>query len=161
MLNSYSLMFFSLNPVFASIIILVTFFSPAVGLSGLLSVLLINVFAYVIGFQRDEIQKGLFGFNALFLGLALGYEFAFNLPFILLFITSILVLLLITVWLKGLLAIHNLPFLSFPFILTYWAVSLAASHFYNFQLDEQHIYTINETARHHSSFFYHIVTSLI
>ena len=160
MLNSYGLMFFSLNPVFASIIILVTFFSPAVGFCGLLAVALINVFAYAIGFQRDDIQKGLFGFNALFLGLALGYEFAFNIPFVLLFISAILVLLLITVWLKGLLAIHNLPFLSFPFILTYWAVSLAASHFSNIQLDEQHIYIINETARHQSSFFYHIVHSL-
>jgi len=153
-------MFFSLNPVFASIIFLVTFFSPYVGLCGFLSVTLINVFAYIIGFQRDEIQKGLFGFNALFLGLALGYEYTFNLPFVLLFVTSILVLLLITVWIKGLLAIHHLPFLSFPFIFTYWAISLAASRFSLIQLDEQHSYVINEMARGQSFFFYQIVHSL-
>jgi len=56
----------------------VTFFSPSIGICGLLSVLLINVFAYIIGFNRDEIKGGLFGFNALFLGLALGYEYSFN-----------------------------------------------------------------------------------
>ena len=109
-------MFFSLNNVLAFIILLVTFFSPAVGLCGLAAIVLINISAYFIGFNRDEIHNGIFGFNALFLGLAMGYEFSFNSIFIVLFLTAILVLLLITVWLKGLFAIYQLTFLSFPFI---------------------------------------------
>jgi urea transporter len=153
-------MFFSLDKVFALIILIVTFFSPPVGLCGLLAVILINVFAYFMGFNRDEILKGLFGFNALFLGLAMGYEFSVNAPFIALFITAVLALLLITVWLKGLLAIYSLPFLSFPFILSYWIVSLAASNFTNIHLDENHIYTINETLRNQSSQFYQFIHSL-
>lgn len=153
-------MFFSLNNIFAAIIILVTFFSPTVGLSGFLAVAFINVFAFVMGFNRDEIKTGLFGFNALFLGLSLGYEYTFNITFIVLFITSILILLLITVWLKGLLVIHNLPFLSFPFIITYWIVSLSASNFSNIQLDESHIYTINEVAKSQSSSWYQFIHSL-
>lgn len=159
-LNSYSLMFFSLNNCLAFIILLVTFFSPALGFCGLSAIILINLFAYFIGFSHDEIHSGLFGFNALFLGLALGYEFSFNSIFIVLFVTSILVLLLITVWLKGLFAIYNLPFLSFPFILTYWIVSLASSNFANIHLDENHIYTINETMRNETSSFYLFVHSL-
>ena len=91
-------MFFSLNNVFAAIIILVTFFSPTIGFSGFLAVLLINVSAYIMGFNREEIKTGLFGFNALFLGLSLGYEYSFNITFVILFITSILILLLVTVW---------------------------------------------------------------
>jgi len=158
-LNSYSLMFFSLNNIFALIILAVTFFSPAVGICGLLAILLINVTAFLIGFNRDEIQKGLFGFNALFLGLAMGYEFSFNSSFAILFITAVLTLLLITVWLKGLLAIYNLPFLSFPFILTYWIVSLASSNFSNIHLDENHIYIINETAKNESSQLYQLIHS--
>ncbi len=150
-------MFFSLNNVFAIIIILVTFFSPAVGLCGFLAVILINGSAYLMGFNRDEILKGLFGFNALFLGLALGYEFTFNITFVILFITSILILLLITVWLKGLFAIHNLPFLSFPFILTYWIISLACTNFTNIQLDESHIYTANEIAKSQASAWYQFI----
>jgi len=153
-------MFFSLNNVFAGIIILVTFFSPAIGLCGLSAVVMINVFAYIIGFNRDEIKSGLFGFNALFLGLSLGYEFSFNITFIVLFISSILILLLITVWLKGLFAIHNLPFLSFPFILVYWIVSLASSNFTNIQLDESHIYAINEIAKNELSVWYQFIHSL-
>ncbi len=159
-LNSYSLMFFSLNNVFAALIILVTFFSPAVGSCGLLAVVLINVFAYLMGFNRAEILNGIFGFNALFLGLVFGYEFAFNGTLVILFITSILILLLITVWLKGLFAIHNLPFLSFPFILTYWIVSLASSNFSNIQLDESHVYAINEVAKGQSSSWYQFIHCL-
>ena len=160
LLNSYSLMFFSLNNVFAAIILLVTFFSPVIGLCGFLAVALINVSAYIMGFNRDEIKTGLFGFNALFLGLSLGYEFSFNLTFVVLFITSILILLLITVWLKGLFAIHNLPFLSFPFIIVYWIVSLASSNFTNIQLDESHVYAINEIAKNQSSVWYQFIHSL-
>lgn len=152
-------MFFSLNYVFASIILMVTFFSPSIGLCGFLAIVLINVSAYIIGFNRDEILKGLFGFNALFLGLALGYEFSFNASFIALFITAVLILLLITVWLKGLFAIYNLPFLSFPFIITYWIVSLAASNLTNIHLDEQSIYTFNEITRNQSSSFYQFIHS--
>ncbi len=159
-LNSYSLMFFSLNNVFASIIILVTFFSPTIGLSGFLAVLLINGSAFIMGFNRDEIKNGLFGFNALFLGLTLGYEYSFNITFVILFMTAILILLLITVWLKGLFAIHNLPFLSFPFIIAYWIVSLATSNFTNILLDESHIYAINEIAKSQSSLWYQFVHSL-
>lgn len=160
LLNSYSLMFFSLDNIFALIIIAVTFFAPYIGLCGLLAVILINVSAYLIGFNREEIKQGIFGFNALFLGLSLGHEFSFNTTFIVLFISSILILLLITVWLKGLFAIHNLPFLSFPFILTYWIVSLATTSFSNIQLNENHAYIINELAKNQSSYWYQFVHSL-
>ncbi len=158
-MNSYSLMFFSLNNVFALVILLVTFFTPYVGLCGLVSVVLINLFAFFLGFNRDEIRNGIFGFNALFLGLALGYEFTFNAPFVALFITAVLTLLLLTVWLKGLFTIYNLPFLSFPFILSYWVVSLASSHLLGIHLDENHIYTVNDTMRHQDSSFYQLVHS--
>jgi murein DD-endopeptidase MepM/ murein hydrolase activator NlpD/urea transporter len=152
-------MFFSLNNIFALCIVVVTFFSPYIGLCGLLAIVLINVFAYFIGFNRDEILKGIFGFNSLFLGLAMGYEYSFNSTFIVLFITGVIVLLLITVWLKGLFAVYGLPFLSFPFILTYWVVSLAAANFSNIHLDETHTYTVNELALNQASLFYQIVHS--
>jgi urea transporter/murein DD-endopeptidase MepM/ murein hydrolase activator NlpD len=159
-LNSYSLMFFSLNNVFALIILLVTFFSPSVGLSGLAAIILINATAYFIGFNIEDIKTGLFGFNALFLGMAMGYEFTFNATFVVLFISAILILLLITVWLKGLLAIYGLPFLSFPFIIAYWIVSLASSNFANIYLDESHIYTFNENLRNETSSFYLFIHTL-
>lgn len=67
---------------------------------------------------------------------------------------------MVTVWLKGLFALNNLPFLSFPFIVVYWIVSLATSNFTNIQLDESHIYAINEIAKSQSSSWYQFVHSL-
>lgn len=156
-LNSYSLMFFSLNNFFAFIILIVTFFTPLVGLCGFLAVVLINISAYFIGFNREEIKQGTYGFNALFLGLALGYEFTLNGTFVLLFITAIFILLLITVCFKGIFSKYQLPFLSFPFIISYWIVSLAAYNFSNIHLDETHIYAINETAINQGSKWYHFI----
>jgi urea transporter/murein DD-endopeptidase MepM/ murein hydrolase activator NlpD len=159
-LNSYSLIFFSNDNLFALCILCVSFFTPFVGLCGLLSIVLINGISYFIGFNKAEIKTGLFGFNALFLGMAMGYEFSFNFAFAILFLSSILILLLITVAIKGFLSINNLPFLSFPFIITYWIVSLSATNFSNIQLDESHIYTLNEAARNQTSPFYVFINSL-
>ncbi|MGB3947939.1 MAG: urea transporter [Bacteroidia bacterium] len=158
-LNSYGLIFFSLNPVFSLILLFVTFFSPPVGACGLAAVIGVNTMAYALGFNRDEIQKGVFGFNALFIGLALGYEYSFNGTFILLFLTSISILLMVTVWLKGLLAMYNLPFLTVPFLITYWIISLSSSTLTNLHWDENHIYVMNDIIRNESSLYYQFVHS--
>ena len=46
---------------------------------------------------------------------------------------------------KGLFAAKNLPFLSFPFIITYWIVSLAASNFSNMHFNEQQLTDVSNT----------------
>ncbi|UAM98809.1 urea transporter [Polaribacter litorisediminis] len=159
-LNSYSLVFFSVNNLFALCILVVTFFTPFVGISGFVAVVLINVIAHFIGFNKEDIKTGLFGFNALFVGMAMGYEFNFNFSFVILFISAIVVLLLITVSIKGFLTIYGLPFLILPFIITYWIVSLAAANFSNITLDESHIYVINESLLNEGSAFYQFTHSL-
>ena len=163
-LNSYSMMFFSLNNILALIIILVTFFSPVLGLCGFLSVNLTNVVAYTMGFNRDEIKSGLFGFNALLLGLSMGYDYTVDFTFILFFVTSVFVLLLITVWMKGLFSSKNLPFLSFPFIITYWIISLASSNFSNMHFNEQQLTDVADSISNQSSAwqtFTHLADTII
>lgn len=157
LLNSYSLVFFSQSRVLGICLLLVTFFSPAVGLCGLLGVILINVTAWFAGFNREEIKSGLFGFNALFLSMAMGYDYAFNLPFFILFVTAIIALLLLTVWLKGLLTPYQLPFLSIPFVVTYWIISLSSFQFSAIHFDESHAYVLNEVARNESTLLYRVV----
>ena len=155
-LHSYSLIFFSLNNVFAATILLVTFFNPGVGLAGLLAVVLTNLLALISGFNKNEIGKGFFGFNALFLGLALGYEYKYNSTFLLFFVTGILMLIMITAWLNGFFSKHYLPFLSFPFLITYWILSVASGNLSNLLVDEQHVYTLNDIAIQQRSFIYYI-----
>jgi len=159
-LHSYSQIFFSLNKVFAVILVLVTFFSPPIGFSGFCAVLITNIFAHVIGFRKSEIQEGLFGFNALFLGMALGFDYQFNGTFALLFVVAMLMLLLITAVLKGVFTRSYLPFLSFPFLITYWIISLASSNLSQLHFDESSIYITNQIAKNQDTIFYQIVHSL-
>jgi urea transporter/murein DD-endopeptidase MepM/ murein hydrolase activator NlpD len=159
-LNSYSLIFFSNHKLFALLILSVSFFTPSIGIFGLLSIILINSIAYNVGFNREDIKSGLFGFNALFLGMALAHDYSINSSFLILFLFSILTLLLITVWFKGLLGNYQLPFLSIPFVVTYWIVQLAASNLSKIQLNESGVYVYNELAINQQSLMFQFIHSL-
>lgn len=145
-LNSYSQIFFSLNKVLALIIILATFFTPHLGAIALLSVVMVNVMAHIFGISRKLIEEGLFGFNALLFGLALSFNYEINSTFFLLLTVSIGLLLIISVWVNGLFHKFSLPFLSIPFVLTYWITHMAIGNFSKITFNEDHIYAINHLA---------------
>jgi urea transporter len=141
------------------VILLTTFFTPHLGIAGLFAVLSINVLAHIIGINRKLIGEGLYGFNALLLGLFLGYQYEFNAAFYLLFAVAICLLLVISVWMQGIFSRHNLPFLSFPFFLTYFIVALSAGSFSNIQLNEDLAFSINSLVREKSFFLYDVIHS--
>lgn len=159
-LNSYGQIFFSLNPVFSGIILLVTLFVPTQGLAGLSGVLLANFLAQRLGFNQTEIREGIFGFNALLLGLALAHQFDFTLTFCFFFIISIVILLLMTAVIKGFLQVYHLPFVSLPFLATYWLVSLSAGNMSSLVWSDQAVYAINEHSRMQEYAWYQLVHSL-
>lgn len=146
-LNSYSQIFYSLNKVLALFILITTFLTPHLGLTGLAAIVLVNFIAHKIGVNRDLIHDGLYGFNALLLGLFLGYQYQYNWSFLLLFIISIFLVLIISVWLNGILSRNKLPFLSFPFVITYAIVVLSAGNFSHIFLNEDYAFAINHIAR--------------
>ncbi len=158
-LNSYSQIFYSVDKVLALVIVLITFFTPHLGLSGLLAVILINTIAYLTGINRHLIGEGLYGFNALLLGLFLGYQYEVNATFILLFFVAIAMLLMISVWLHGIFSRHKLPFLAFPFILTYSIISLSVGSFSNIYLNEDNVFVLNHLAKQETFPFYQFVHS--
>ena len=94
--NSYSQIFFSNSKTFALILFIVSFFDFWAGLSGVIAVMVSNILAYLIGFNRVSIRKGYYGFNSLLVGLGLGVYFQPG--------PAILLLLYILTALKG-----NLP----------------------------------------------------
>ncbi len=156
-LHSYSQIFFSLNKVLAIIIIVATFFAPKIGLTGFSAVVLINVVAHFVGVNRKLISEGMFGFNAMLLGLFLGHQYELNSTFWLLFVVAIGFLLITTVWLNGVFGKHGLPYLSFPFIITCWIVVLAASSFTKINFNEEHVFVLNHLMTQEQSSFYQFV----
>ncbi len=143
-LNSYSQVFFSRSKIFALILMLVTFIDLYAGLAGLLAIVTTAIVAYIIGFDDDNIQRGLYGFNSLLTALALGIWFAPGPVLYLLIILSSVLTLLIAVTMQGVIGKYNLPYLSIPFIISAWVFVLAASNLTYLGLSERGIFTLNE-----------------
>jgi len=117
-LLSYSQIFFSKNIRFSILLLIVTFFDPITGISGLISVIMTNIFAYVLGFDKQSIIQGDYGFNSLLVGLGLGILYTPSIPFFLLLIIGALATFIFTIVVAGLLQKYNLPYLSIPFLLS-------------------------------------------
>lgn len=143
-LNSYSLVFFSNNRTFALILVIVTFFNPAAGLSGLIAVLTSNILAYFIGFNRANIKAGYYGFNSLLVGLGLGIFYQPGVAYFALLLFAALLTLFLTVTMEGVIGKYGLPFLSLSFLVAIWVVSLASRQFASLEVSERSIYMMNE-----------------
>ena len=114
-LNSYSMLFFSNNNVFAVFILMVSFFNPYSGLGGLVATLIAVIAANLIGFSKSQIESGIYTYSALLLGLGMGSFFVFNFGFwFLLIVVSIFTVMLSAV-LTNKLGKQGLPALSLAF----------------------------------------------
>lgn len=143
-LNSYSQVFFSDNKLFASILLLVSFFDIWAGISGLLAIIISNLLGYLLGYSRLAVNKGSYGFNSLLVGLGTGLYFQPSLElFAIVFFASVITFF-ISISLEGLLGKYGLPFLSLPFLFGMWIVSLASADFGSLGISERGIYTANE-----------------
>jgi urea transporter/murein DD-endopeptidase MepM/ murein hydrolase activator NlpD len=142
--NSYTQIFFSNNRIFALILILVSFLDFWAGLSGVISIIVSNTLAYLIGFNRENIKKGYYGFNSLLVGLALGIYYQPGLEFFIVLIFSSVLTLLLTLLLEGVIGKYGLPFLSVSFLLATWLVSLATRQFTALHVSERGIFMTNE-----------------
>ncbi len=143
-LNSYTQIFFSNSRVFSLILIAVSFFDFWAGVSGVIAVMVTNILAYLIGFNRSNIKKGYYGFNSLLVGLGLGVYYQPGTEFFIVLGFAALFTLFLTLWLEGVVGKYGLPFLSLSFLLGTWLVSLATRQFTALHVSERGIYITNE-----------------
>ena len=118
--NSYSQVFFSDNRVFAILLVAVTFIDLYAGVMGLISVLTTNLTGFLLGFDRRTISKGMFGFNSLLVGLALGVYFEPGILLIMIVVLGAILTLLVSVTMQGVIGKYTLPYLSIPFLISVW-----------------------------------------
>jgi len=143
-LNSYSIIFFFNNRVIALLLLVVTFFNIVAGVCGLLSVLTAVLIARSMGFDRTLLKQGIYGFNALLTGIAIGTFFEPGpVFFVILFLASLLSLI-ISVVMGGWLGKYGLPFLSIPFIISFWIIHLPAGQLANLGLTQRNVFWMNE-----------------
>jgi len=144
LLNSYSQIFFSDNPVFAGILILVTFVDFYAGLFGLIAVLTTTLLARYLGFHPFKVRQGYYGFNSLLVGLGLGIFFQPGPLLIFIVVLASILTLFISVSCEGIIGKYALPYLSLPFVLSMWILTLASREFQALGLNERGIYTLND-----------------
>ncbi len=142
-LNSYSIIFFLDNKLFATGMLVVTFFNFYAGLSGLIAVLTTLLIARSMGFDKEQLRKGLLSFNALLIGLGMGTFFDPGFVYFTLLLLAVLLTLILSVTLGGFLGRYGLPHLSIPFIIGFWLIVLPSSTFENLGLTQRNIYWIN------------------
>ncbi len=142
-LNSYSIIFFSDKVFFAIIILAITFLEPFSGLCGLIALITANITADLLGFDRFSIKKGYYGFNSLLLGIGISIGLEANWILVLFIILSSIFCFFITIGLENFLTKYSLPYLSLPFLFSFWLLSLAIKEVNLIQLANRDIYFIN------------------
>jgi urea transporter len=130
--------------VFSYLLIAVSFFNPAAGLAGLIAVLTAVFTATTMGFNTVATRSGFYSFNALLTGIGFGSFFESSSVFFFLLVLAALFTLVLSVTLSGVLGKYGLPFLSIPFIITFWIILLSTKEFSNLGLTQRNIYWINE-----------------
>jgi urea transporter/murein DD-endopeptidase MepM/ murein hydrolase activator NlpD len=142
-LNSYSVVFFLNNRLFSAGMLLITFFNFYAGLSGLIAILATVLIANSMGFEKEQLRKGLYSCNALLIGLGMGTFFDPGFVYFSLLLLAVLLTLILTVTLGGWLGKYGLPHLSIPFVIGFWLIVLPSSTFENLGLTHRNIYWIN------------------
>jgi len=143
-LNSYSVIFFFNNRIVALVLLIVTFFNVIAGLCGLLSVLVAVIIARSMGFDNGLLRQGIYSFNALLAGIAIGTIFEPGPVFFAILLLASLFSLIISVVMGGWLGKYRLPFLSIPFILSFWIIHLSAGQLANLGLTQRNVFWMNE-----------------
>lgn len=143
-INSYSILFFSNHKPFSCLLIAISFFNPVAGISGLIAAFTAVCTATIMGFNSVLTKTGVYSFNAVLMGIGFGSFFESSPVFFLLLVIAALFSLVLSVSLSGILGKYGLPFLSLPFIITFWLILLATKEFSNLGLSQRNIYWLNE-----------------
>ncbi len=143
-LNSYSQVFFSSSKLLAVFLVVISFFDYGAGIGGLLAVMVANSLALFLGYNRYYFTTGLYGFNALLVGLGVGLFYEPSVEVFLLIAISSVLTFFLTIVFQGVLGKYGLPFLSVPFLFAIWIVALSGSGLSALNISARGIYTYNE-----------------
>src|SRR5690554_515213 len=115
LVNSYAQIFFSQDKWYGIILLLLSMLDYRLGLGGLAAVVLTNLLAHLLGFSNEKISTGLYGFNAIFIGLSMVYKFHVNSSFALLLFFAVILGFMLTIWFETLFSKYKVPILTLPF----------------------------------------------
>ncbi|MFC1749064.1 urea transporter [Pseudomonadota bacterium] len=132
LLHSYSEIFFLQSSLAGALLAVITLVNVNVGVAGMVSVAAAYLFARFIGMSRSFLDSGFYTYNALLVGLSIGYLFALTPLSLFFIITAGIFSYLLSVMLEHLFAYYlKLPALSLPFVLISSTAYLASYNYSN------------------------------
>jgi len=130
--NSYSDIFFIKGVLSGVIILAITLLNYNAGISGILSIIAAYLVARLLGYQAVFLSTGYFTYNALLVGLAIGYMFEISvLSLLMIIIAGSLTMIITIVTAQTFYQLFGLQILSIPFIIVSIMVYLSAASFTN------------------------------
>ncbi len=146
--KSYSQIFFSDSKLLGLLLLIVSFFDIWAGTAGVLAVIITNLVAYLLGFNISTIKSGTYAFNSLMVGLGIGLYYKPGYELLVIILAAAILTLFVCILLEGVIGKYSLPFLSIPFILVMWVVTLSGREFSSIEVSERGIYTANEMLKY-------------
>ncbi len=126
-LHSYSQIFFARSLAVGGSLLLATLLAPRIGLTGLCAVLLAALIALALGFRRESIRHGLFGYNALLVGLGAAALLPTGPTSMGLVVVAVLAVVLASGAFQSALGfVFDLPSLTLPFLFVFYLLLGAA-----------------------------------
>ena len=146
-LYSYAQIFFSNRRWFGAVVLAATFVMPAVGLLGLLGVIVTNMTAYALKFDETKIKSGFYGFNGILFGAAAAFFFQLTFFLLVLSLLFIVITFFVSAVLEHSLAsLFNLPAMSFPFMITLYVFFVFLTNFNGIEPNTAHTTDANQLA---------------
>lgn len=122
-LRSYAQILFSRSLGVGGLLVLATLVVPRVGLTGMLAVLGAWGVATALGYDPSTVRSGLYGYNALLVGLGIGALLAPGPPMVFVLVAAVVASVALTAALHALLSVHlRLPVYTLPFLVVFPAV---------------------------------------
>jgi len=120
LLRGYSQVLFGRSHGVGALLLLATLAAPRVGLAGVVSVLVASLVARALSLSEDLVRSGLFGYNALLVGLGLASAYQPGPRPWLMLLLAVSASVLVTAAIHSALgAAFNLPALTLPFLFVY------------------------------------------
>ena len=131
-LNSYSEIFFLKNRIVGVLLFVLTFINPNVALGGIIAVFAAYLFARFINMGEKFLESGFYTYNALLVGLSIGYLFKLTWLTLFFVVTSSILTYVITVVMQDVFyRFFRLPVLSVPFVVVSSLAYLSSSQYSN------------------------------
>ncbi len=130
--NTYSEIFFLRSPAAGLAIFALTLLNPNLSAAGIMAVIAAYLFARFIGMGKDFLNSGFYTYNALLVGLSLGYLFRITPLTVFFVVIAGISTVVLTVMLNNIFSYYfKLPILSLPFTIISSTAYLAASQYSN------------------------------